>query len=131
GSRLYDDESKVAWCGIAAPFDLLTAMGVTSCFVEFIGAMLSSTGVVGEFLEAAEHDGFAGDTCGYHRAVMGATNPAEADEGTIRKLYAESIGRNACHGSDSAENAAIEIKYFFADSDLYPVDREKVLASGE
>lgn len=54
----------------------------------------------------------------HHRAVMGATNPAEAAEGTIRKMYAESIGRNACHGSDSAENAAIEIAFFFAASEL-------------
>ena len=54
----------------------------------------------------------------HHRAVMGATNPAEADEGTIRKLYAENIGRNACHGSDSAENAANEIAFFFAASTI-------------
>lgn len=47
------------------------------------------------------------------REVMGATNPAEAAEGTIRKLYAADIGRNAIHGSDSPENAAIEIDYFF------------------
>ena len=72
GKRLYDGQNTVAWCGISAPFDLLSAMGVTSCFVEFIGAMLASTGLEGEFLEAAEHAGYAGDACGYHRAVMGA-----------------------------------------------------------
>jgi nucleoside-diphosphate kinase len=49
-----------------------------------------------------------------NRAIMGATNPANADEGTLRKLYAESIERNAVHGSDSPENAAIEIAYFFS-----------------
>ena len=49
-----------------------------------------------------------------HREVMGATNPAEAAEGTIRKDFAESIGENTVHGSDSLENAAIEIAYFFA-----------------
>ena len=54
----------------------------------------------------------------HHRAVMGATNPAQADEGTIRKLYATNIERNACHGSDSVENAAGEIAFFFAGSDL-------------
>ena len=54
----------------------------------------------------------------HHRAVMGATNPANADEGTIRKLYATSIERNACHGSDSLENAAIEIAFFFSQQDL-------------
>lgn len=72
GKRLYDGENTVAWCGISAPFDLLSAMGVTSCFVEFVGAMLSSSGIEGEFLEASEHTGYAGDACGYHRAVMGA-----------------------------------------------------------
>jgi len=49
-----------------------------------------------------------------NREVMGATNPANAAEGTIRKLYAESIEANSVHGSDSEENAAIEIAYFFA-----------------
>jgi len=72
GRRLYSDNERIAWCGVAAPFDLLAAMGVTSCFVEFIGAMLASTGMAGTFLEAAENEGFAGDTCGYHRSVMGA-----------------------------------------------------------
>ena len=53
-----------------------------------------------------------------YRAVMGATNPAEADEGTIRKQFAESIEANSVHGSDSDENAAIEIAYFFGDDDI-------------
>ncbi len=48
-----------------------------------------------------------------NREVMGATNPEEADAGTIRKEYALSIGENSVHGSDSLENADIEIKYFF------------------
>lgn len=47
------------------------------------------------------------------RNLMGATNPAEAGEGTLRKEFASSIGENAVHGSDSEENAAIEIAYFF------------------
>lgn len=54
------------------------------------------------------------------RDLMGATNPANAAEGTIRKQFAESIGRNAVHGSDSPENAEIELKYFFADGELLP-----------
>jgi nucleoside-diphosphate kinase len=49
-----------------------------------------------------------------NRDVMGATNPAQADAGTIRKDFALSIGENSVHGSDSAENAAIEMAYFFA-----------------
>ena len=48
-----------------------------------------------------------------NREVMGATNPAEADEGTIRKCFAESIEANSVHGSDSDENAKIEIDFFF------------------
>lgn len=52
------------------------------------------------------------------RKVMGATNPADADEGTLRKLYGESIERNAIHGSDSPENAAIEIGFFFPQSEI-------------
>ncbi len=58
------------------------------------------------------------DAVAKYREVIGATDPAEADEGTIRKLYAESKGRNAVHGSDSDENAAQEIRFFFEDSDL-------------
>ncbi|MGY8798315.1 MAG: nucleoside-diphosphate kinase [Longimicrobiales bacterium] len=48
------------------------------------------------------------------REVIGATDPAEAADGTVRKLYAESKGRNAIHASDSDENAAIEIDFFFS-----------------
>ena len=48
-----------------------------------------------------------------NREIMGATNPAQADEGTVRKLYAESIEANSVHGSDSKENAEIEISFFF------------------
>jgi nucleoside-diphosphate kinase len=53
-----------------------------------------------------------------NREVMGATNPEQADEGTIRKLFAESIEANSVHGSDSAENAQIEIDYFFKPDEI-------------
>lgn len=52
------------------------------------------------------------------REVIGATDPAEAAEGTVRRLYAESKGRNAIHASDSDENAAREIAFFFSESEL-------------
>ena len=52
------------------------------------------------------------------REVIGSTDPAEAAEGTVRKLYAESKGRNAIHASDSDENAANEIAFFFASSEI-------------
>jgi len=53
-----------------------------------------------------------------HREVMGATNPAEAAEGTVRKEFALSIGENSVHGSDSLENAAIEIAQFFSGNEI-------------
>ena len=53
-----------------------------------------------------------------YREVMGATNPANAEEGTIRKLFGESIERNSVHGSDSRDNAAIEIAFFFSGTEL-------------
>ena len=55
----------------------------------------------------------------YHREIMGATNPAEAAEGTIRKLFAESVGRNAIHGSDSDDNANIECAFHFSSREIY------------
>ena len=58
------------------------------------------------------------DAVNNYRKIMGATNPEEADEGTIRKLYAESIEANSVHGSDSSDNAKIEIRFFFSESEL-------------
>lgn len=54
-----------------------------------------------------------------YRDVMGATNPAQAAAGTIRKLYGQTIEANAVHGSDSPTNAQIEIAFFFKDADLH------------
>ena len=59
-----------------------------------------------------------GDVVAVYRKIMGASNPADAEDGTIRKLYAESIEANSVHGSDSAENAKIEISFFFSGSEL-------------
>ena len=53
-----------------------------------------------------------------NREIMGATNPADADEGTIRKDFAESIEANSVHGSDSLENAKIEIDFFFGEGEI-------------
>lgn len=53
-----------------------------------------------------------------NREIMGATNPANAAEGTIRKEFALNMGENSVHGSDSLENAAIEIKFFFGDDEI-------------
>lgn len=73
GRRLFSGEQPVAWCGVMAPFDLLHAMGVTSCFVEFVGAMLSVAGVVEPMLQESEQLGYSTDCCAYHRAVTGAS----------------------------------------------------------
>jgi len=53
------------------------------------------------------------------RKLIGATNPAQAEEGTIRKKYAASVGENAVHGSDSDENAAIEGNFFFSNLERF------------
>jgi nucleoside-diphosphate kinase len=58
------------------------------------------------------------DAVARNREVMGATNPADAAEGTIRKVHALSIGENTVHGSDSEENAAIEIAFFFKPEEI-------------
>ena len=58
------------------------------------------------------------DAVAKNRDLMGATNPANAAEGTIRKKFAESIERNSVHGSDSAENAKVEIGFFFAGTEI-------------
>lgn len=58
-----------------------------------------------------------------NREIMGATNPEEAAEGTIRKAVGTNIERNACHGSDAPETAAVEIAFFFAGADLAALAR--------
>lgn len=60
------------------------------------------------------------DAVAQYRAVMGATDPAKAEAGTIRKLFGGSVGENAVHGSDSLDNAKIEIAYFFPASEVAP-----------
>ncbi|HTI66525.1 MAG TPA: nucleoside-diphosphate kinase [Caulobacteraceae bacterium] len=74
-------------------------------FGELVDFMISAPVVV-QVLEGE-------DAVARYREVMGATNPANADDGTIRKLYAVNVGENSVHGSDSAENAEIEIAQFF------------------
>jgi nucleoside-diphosphate kinase len=75
-------------------------------FFNDLVAFMTSGPVVVQVLEGD-------DAVKRNRDVMGATNPANAEEGTIRKVYAESIEANSVHGSDSDENAAIEIAFFF------------------
>jgi len=66
------------------------------------------------YVAALERDG----AVAHLRQIMGATDPKKADQGTIRAAYGESIEQNAIHGSDSDENARIEIAFFFAESEL-------------
>jgi nucleoside-diphosphate kinase len=79
-------------------------------FGELVDFMISGPVVV-QVLEGE-------DAVKRNRDVMGATNPADADEGTIRKTYAESIEANSVHGSDSDENATIEIDFFFNEDEI-------------
>jgi nucleoside-diphosphate kinase len=79
-------------------------------FGELVDFMISGPVVV-QVLEGA-------DAVAKYREVMGATNPAQAADGTIRKLFAKSIGENSVHGSDSVENAALEIAQFFSEADI-------------
>jgi nucleoside-diphosphate kinase len=79
-------------------------------FGELVDFMISGPVVV-QVLEGE-------DAVKRNRDVMGATNPADADEGTIRKSYAESIEANSVHGSDSDENAKTEIEFFFAEDEI-------------
>ena len=60
----------------------------------------------------------ADDVIARYRKLMGATNPEKAEEGTLRKKYAESMSRNAVHGSDAPETAAVEVAFFFPGCDL-------------
>ncbi len=59
------------------------------------------------------------DAVAKNRKIMGATNPANAEPGTIRKLFAKSVGENSVHGSDSAQSAAREISYFFKGTSVF------------
>jgi nucleoside-diphosphate kinase len=82
-------------------------------FFQSLVGFMSSGPVVAQVLEGE-------DAVAKNRAVMGATNPANADRGTIRKDFAESIEANSVHGSDSPENAAQEIAFFFAAIEICP-----------
>ena len=79
-------------------------------FGELVDFMTSGPVVV-QVLEAE-------DAIAKYREVMGATNPANAADGTIRKLFAQSVGENTVHGSDAPETAAVEIAQFFAGNEI-------------
>jgi nucleoside-diphosphate kinase len=80
-------------------------------FYDELCAFMASAPVVVQVLEGE-------GAIAKNREVMGATNPAEAAEGTVRKEFATSIGENSVHGSDAAETAAVEIAYFFSGLEL-------------
>ncbi len=80
-------------------------------FFKDLVSFMSSGPVIIQVLEGA-------NAVDKHREIMGATNPKDAKPGTIRADFAASIDENAVHGSDSADNAAIEIKYFFAPAEV-------------
>ena len=80
-------------------------------FFDELTTFMASEPVVVQVLEGE-------DAVARNREVMGATNPAEAAEGTIRKAYAQSIGENSVHGSDAPETAAEEIAFFFSELEI-------------
>ena len=82
-------------------------------FFNDLCTIMSSGPVVAQVLEGT-------DAIAHYRQIMGATNPANADEGTIRRDFAESIDANSVHGSDSPENAVVEIAFFFSEIDIVP-----------
>ena len=80
-------------------------------FYDELTSFMASAPVVVQVLEGE-------NAVAENRRVMGATNPENADPGTIRKEFALSMGENSVHGSDSDENAAIEIRFFFSDCEI-------------
>jgi len=72
GRKLFDDRYASAWTGVFVPFEIFQAMDVGAVFIEFVGAMLGSTGQAAAFLEGSERAGYTPDGCAYHRALMGA-----------------------------------------------------------
>lgn len=80
-------------------------------FFRDLVTFMTSGPVVAQVLEGE-------DAVAKHRRVMGATDPAKAEPGTVRQQFAESIEANSVHGSDSAENAATEIAFFFAGTEI-------------
>jgi nucleoside-diphosphate kinase len=80
-------------------------------FFKSLVAFMSSGPVVVQVLEGE-------NAIAKYRDIMGATNPANAADGTIRKLYAKSVGENSVHGSDAADTAATEIAQFFAGNEI-------------
>lgn len=81
-------------------------------FFDNLVKFMSSAPIIVQVLEAD-------DAITRYRKIMGATNPAVAEEGTIRKTYALSIDKNSVHGSDSTKSAAREISYFFSNIDIF------------
>ena len=81
-----------------------------SFFGELVDYMISAP-VVTQVLEGK-------DAVAAHRKIMGATNPSQAEEGTVRKEFALNVQENSVHGSDSVENATKEISFFFSDADI-------------
>lgn len=81
-------------------------------FFENLVNIMSSAPIIVQVLEAD-------DAIARYRKIMGATNPAVAEEGTIRKTFALSIDKNSVHGSDSPESAIREISYFFSNIDIF------------
>jgi len=71
GSRIFDDNWSIGWTTVFVPYEILNSMNVSGMFVEFFGAMLSSTGLSPKYFEISESKGYSTDSCSYHRAMIG------------------------------------------------------------
>jgi nucleoside-diphosphate kinase len=112
GSALYIVRTgSVLICRQGRPDDPIATLGAGSFFGELVDFMCSGPVVI----LVLEGEG----AVLRNREIMGATDPAKAADGTLRKLYGDSVGENAVHGSDSPASAAREIAWFFAGSDVY------------
>jgi len=72
GSRIFDDNWSIGWTTVFVPYEILNSMNVSGMFVEFFGAMLSSTGLSPKYFEISESKGYSTDSCSYHRAMIGS-----------------------------------------------------------
>jgi len=72
GTRLFSRNNKIAWCALMTPYEILNAMGITSCYVELIGGFLSSKNAVGPLITIAEQEGYPVESCAYHKGITGA-----------------------------------------------------------
>lgn len=124
GQKLFDPKFASAWTGVFVPFEIFQAMDVGAIFIEFAGAMLASTGQSVTFLESAENAGFPSDGCGYHRAMIGATDKGLL--GSPQLLIGATVPCDGGLKTITALSRRIGVEPFIFDIPFPPVTREKI-----